>query len=107
SGAEIRLLLAAHHYRAAWPYEDSELHDATSRHERYVAAARSERALDAGAAAALERRFLEHIDNDLDTPGALRVLDDIAEDITGGGAAPSGEGAVAAGSLLTSLLAVL
>ena len=42
----------------------------------YRAACESETRLDPDAAAALEREFFDRIDDDLDTPGALRLLDE-------------------------------
>jgi cysteinyl-tRNA synthetase len=52
-----------------------------------------------------EERFFERLDDDLDTPGALRELDAIAEQLSSGtpGAGPGTEGQQLLGRLLTVL----
>ncbi|MBV9101145.1 MAG: cysteine--tRNA ligase [Candidatus Dormibacteraeota bacterium] len=74
-GTTIRLLLAAHHYRESWTYDAEEVSAADDRRRRYEEALRAPAALDAGEAGDLLRQFRERLDDDLDTPGALRVLD--------------------------------
>ena len=78
-GAAVRLLLAAHHYRESWTYEAGELADAETRRRRLFDALRSGSALETAHAGELQQRFYERVDDDLDTPGALRVLDEAAE----------------------------
>jgi L-cysteine:1D-myo-inositol 2-amino-2-deoxy-alpha-D-glucopyranoside ligase len=69
----LRLALLGHHYRSDWDWESADLDAATARLERWRAAARrtgtSSLALDA------VRRCL---DEDLNAPAALAVLDDEA-----------------------------
>jgi len=102
----IRLLLASHHFRASWPFEAEELRDADSRRLSYEQALRGGGGLDSHEAAAFESQFLARIDDDLDTPGALRVLDLAAAALSA--AARAGErGEVPAAALLAPLLDVL
>ena len=73
-----RLLLAAHHYRTAWSYVPEELDAAAERLRIWSAAFDGDRCLHPEDAAAAELEFFQRLDDDLDTPGALRVLDRIA-----------------------------
>jgi L-cysteine:1D-myo-inositol 2-amino-2-deoxy-alpha-D-glucopyranoside ligase len=83
AGAEAaRLLLAAHHYRSSWSYVPDELDEAAERYRRWSRAFAGDSTLDPDAAAAAERDFFSRLDDDLDTPGALRVIDAIAGDGT-------------------------
>jgi len=75
--AAVRLMLAAHHYRQAWSYDAGELQQAERRRATYVAAAESGARIDSATAADVERRYWERLDDDLDTPGALTVLDEL------------------------------
>jgi len=89
SGDAIRLLLLSHHYRSSWEYTDEEMEASAARAQRLADAARgpaggagpndvSQRALAA---------FTAALENDLDTPGALRVLDELARQADAPGAA--------------------
>ena len=98
-----RLVLAAHHWRQAWSYDPEELAAARSRAERY-AEARLHR-VDPAALAESEAAFFARIDDDLDTPGALRVLDDLAAAALREPAARPGD--TAAGPLLRRLAGVI
>ena len=100
--AAVRLMLAGHHHRTDWSYVSDDLAAAVERLRRYRAACASDGALDPGAAAAVEHAFLARIDRDLDTPGALEVLDRAVAD-----ARPGRGGGVAVGALLPRLLHVL
>ena len=42
-GAAVRLLLASHHYRESWAYDDAEVDAAAARHRRYLAAMQGRR----------------------------------------------------------------
>src|SRR5207253_9232754 len=75
SGATVRLMLAMHHYRSSWEYDLDEMHAAEARRRRYVDAIGGGAKLGVDEAREYERQFLERIDDDLDTPGALQVLD--------------------------------
>ena len=106
SSATIRLLLASHHYRDSWSYEDHEVQPAEERRRRYVSAALSGHAVDVNVATAFRDELLERIDDDLDTPGALRVADRAAAALTSG-TSPVNEGSTGAAELMASLLDVL
>ncbi len=67
--AAIRLLLLAHHYRHEWDWEPAALAEAQLRLVRWRSAGKGDGALDAVRAA---------LDDDLDTPRALRSIDDAA-----------------------------
>jgi len=87
-GAALRLLLASHHYRTSWTYDEHELDVASERLVRYRAAMQAEGAADAAAIKEYQQRFFERLDDELDTPGALAVLDEAAA--TAGGEAVLG-----------------
>jgi L-cysteine:1D-myo-inositol 2-amino-2-deoxy-alpha-D-glucopyranoside ligase len=73
----IRVLLLRHHYREGWDYTEDQLEDAAAWTQRLRGSVRG--AGDAGGdSAAAVRAALE---DDLDTPRALRLLDDA---VTGG-----------------------
>ena len=101
-GAAVRLLLAAHHYRDSWTYDDAEVEVAATRHRRYLAAMQGGGTISREAAFRHEQRFFERLDDDLDTPGALEELDDLARDLTSGNvdAGPGTEGQQLLGRLL-------
>jgi L-cysteine:1D-myo-inositol 2-amino-2-deoxy-alpha-D-glucopyranoside ligase len=99
--ATVRLLLAAHHHRAAWEYTDRELELAEARRRRYASAAAAAATLAAAEAEGWRTRFVERIDDDLDAPRALEVVDRLAERLTGAGG-PSGP--VEGAALLAELL---
>jgi L-cysteine:1D-myo-inositol 2-amino-2-deoxy-alpha-D-glucopyranoside ligase len=101
-GAAVRLMLASHHYRRSWSYDDAEVGAAAARHDRYVGALQSGGSLSPESARLHEQRFFERLDDDLDTPGALQELDAIAEELLGGSAAdtPGNAGQQLLGRLL-------
>jgi L-cysteine:1D-myo-inositol 2-amino-2-deoxy-alpha-D-glucopyranoside ligase len=99
--ATVRLLLAAHHHRASWEYTDEELSAAEARRRRYTFAAGVGTALDGDEAEHWRAEFLERIDDDLDAPGALGVVDRLARRLSGG---PVPGGRVAGAKLLNGLL---
>jgi L-cysteine:1D-myo-inositol 2-amino-2-deoxy-alpha-D-glucopyranoside ligase len=76
--AVIRLLLSAHHHRTAWDYNQAELERARARWLSYQAAVSSGALFTSTDAQAVYDGFMACIDNDLDTPGALAILDDVA-----------------------------
>ncbi|HSP64987.1 MAG TPA: hypothetical protein VLO10_02240 [Candidatus Deferrimicrobium sp.] len=76
--AVVRLLLCAHHHRTAWEYEEAELDRAGSRWLAYRNAVTSGPNYTATEAQAVYDDFMACIDHDLDTPGALAVLDEVA-----------------------------
>jgi L-cysteine:1D-myo-inositol 2-amino-2-deoxy-alpha-D-glucopyranoside ligase len=99
-GAAVRLLLDAHHYRTSWTFDDAEVGVAAARHERYLTAMRSGGAVSVEVAAAHERRFLDRLDDDLDTPGALAELDALAAALIDGHAGSGADGVALLGRLL-------
>jgi L-cysteine:1D-myo-inositol 2-amino-2-deoxy-alpha-D-glucopyranoside ligase len=78
----VRLALLAHHYRTPWEWHDGLLDAATTRLDRWLANGEGDAGLDEVRAA---------LDEDLDTPGALRAID---------AAAAAGGGVSAAARLL-------
>ncbi len=70
----VRRYLLEHHYRADWSYDDTELADAACGFKRWQKAAGTEGERDDLAAA-----FDRAIRDDLDTPEAIRILDEAAE----------------------------
>jgi L-cysteine:1D-myo-inositol 2-amino-2-deoxy-alpha-D-glucopyranoside ligase len=103
--AVIRLVLCAHHHRTAWEYTDGELAAAQSRWLAYRSAITSGAGLDSAAAQVVRDDVLARLDDDLDTPGAIAVLDAAAARLAEPGA-PSG-GHVSAAQLLAPLLDLL
>jgi L-cysteine:1D-myo-inositol 2-amino-2-deoxy-alpha-D-glucopyranoside ligase len=77
----IRAYLLSHHYRSVWEYDESGLDNATARVERYTAASRAEPVAGGHPLDALpyRDRFTAALDDDLDTPSALAVLDELTD----------------------------
>ena len=76
--AVVRLALLAHHYRADWQWDDAALDAAAARLERWRAAGVGPRAGSDGASHALDA-VRDRLDDDLDAPGALAALDELAD----------------------------
>ncbi len=78
----VRLALMHHHYRSGFEWYDAEIEEGSALLHRLLAAANSPDGPD-------PRPFAERvraaIDDDLDTPGALDALDDLASAILSGG----------------------
>jgi L-cysteine:1D-myo-inositol 2-amino-2-deoxy-alpha-D-glucopyranoside ligase len=80
----IRLAILAHHYREDWEWTDAELSRAEDRLQRWVATAQptgerlapDRHGLDARSPDRAVTELRDHIRRDLDTPAALRLLDD-------------------------------
>jgi L-cysteine:1D-myo-inositol 2-amino-2-deoxy-alpha-D-glucopyranoside ligase len=66
----VRRYLLTHHYRSGWTYEDAALEESAAAYKRWREAAGS-----AGRDPVLEAEFAVAMDDDLDTPRALEVLD--------------------------------
>jgi L-cysteine:1D-myo-inositol 2-amino-2-deoxy-alpha-D-glucopyranoside ligase len=62
----IRLAVISNHYRSDWDWSDQMLEDAAERLERWESAGEGDRGMD---------RVRDCLDNDLDVPSALEVLD--------------------------------
>jgi L-cysteine:1D-myo-inositol 2-amino-2-deoxy-alpha-D-glucopyranoside ligase len=88
----VRLYLAGHHYREAWTHDLAEL----SRAEETASRLRRAATLPAATGAAVdaharEQEWVQALNNDLDTPAALRVLVGLANDILHAAAKGGGE----------------
>jgi L-cysteine:1D-myo-inositol 2-amino-2-deoxy-alpha-D-glucopyranoside ligase len=103
SAEAARLVLAAHHYRSSWSYVVDEVDEAAERYRRWSRAFADGSTLDPDEASAAEREFFARLDDDLDTPGALRVLDGVA----GGRARVPTAGGVRVAPLMQRLAGVL
>jgi L-cysteine:1D-myo-inositol 2-amino-2-deoxy-alpha-D-glucopyranoside ligase len=78
----LRLYLASHHYRDSWSYEEDDLRAAAEVAARMAAAS----AVASGDGVALDanpyrQTFTMAMDNDLDTPAAVRLLERLAAEI--------------------------
>ena len=102
----LRLYLAGHHYREPWSHDAAELEQAERLAHRLRAAAETRGghgpALDA---AGLRATFSEALDDDLNSPAALPVLDRLAGEIEG--AAAGGQDVSAAQEALRAMAGVL
>jgi L-cysteine:1D-myo-inositol 2-amino-2-deoxy-alpha-D-glucopyranoside ligase len=101
--AAVRLGLAAHHYRTAWSFDVRELDAAEARRIGYRQAMAAAPLLDPDEAQQFERDFFARIDDDLDTPGALRVLDELAQRMRSSAARHGSDGELLMRRLLTVL----
>jgi len=83
----LRLYLLSHHYREPWTYEPREV-PAAAELGRHLSAALGRERGDPTALAATasphRQRFEAAMDDDLDTPTAIHVLRDIADDLLDG-----------------------
>jgi L-cysteine:1D-myo-inositol 2-amino-2-deoxy-alpha-D-glucopyranoside ligase len=84
--AVARLALLSHHYREDWEWHEEEVDLAADRLESWRSAASLAGGTDATESALLES-VRGHLDDDLDTPGALAVMDEAASDSRRGDAA--------------------
>lgn len=94
----LRLYLLSHHYRADADYRSYGMPAIADRYERLLLAAKSEDFSTAGPSGALRQAFESAMDDDLDIPAALDVLDEAAKRILGGAPEP-GEAAALRRSL--------
>lgn len=106
SPAALRLYLASHHYRQEWSYEAAGLEHARDLADRLDEAMQ----VTGGAGETLEassRRevFIQAMQNDLDSPSAVRELDGLAGEILG--SAGSGKRLEAAQATLGELAGIL
>lgn len=102
----LRLYLAMHHYREPWSYEETDLARAARMVRRWRAAAEAPQAARVGVALeeACRRAFTSALADDLDTPRAIAVLDQLVEAMSG----PSQKGEQRSGpQVLRELAAIL
>jgi L-cysteine:1D-myo-inositol 2-amino-2-deoxy-alpha-D-glucopyranoside ligase len=78
----IRLSLLVHHYRTGFEWFDTDIEEGTALLHRLVAAAKRP---DGADPEPFRERFLAALDDDLDTPGAIEALDDLASAVLSGG----------------------
>ena len=78
-GGAVRRYLLEQHYRETWSYSDEGLEESAAAFKRWQDAAGG-----SGDRPDLAERFWDALADDLDTPGAIRVLDEIAETGAGG-----------------------
>ncbi len=72
--AAVRLALASKHYRSAWDYDEVLMIEAERRLERWLSASGR-----AGGGERLLEAVRARLDDDLDTPGALELIDEAAD----------------------------
>jgi L-cysteine:1D-myo-inositol 2-amino-2-deoxy-alpha-D-glucopyranoside ligase len=81
----VRLYLAAHHYGSAWSYRKEDLRQSVKLAEKLHQAAQAEgegrRIVDPKPS---RNAFVQAMDHDLDTPGAVAALEQLAEEILQG-----------------------
>ncbi|MFQ5558301.1 MAG: class I tRNA ligase family protein, partial [Acidimicrobiales bacterium] len=83
----IRIALMQHHYRSDWEWFDHRIHDSSALLRKLIDATRCPGGPDPSVHTA---RLAAALDDDLDAPTALTVLDDLADGIlTGRGSDPS------------------
>jgi cysteinyl-tRNA synthetase len=88
TSAAVRVLLLSHHYREPWQYTDDDMRQSAARATGYgEAVARMEGSTlattdDNSATDSARQRFAEALGHDLDTPTALRILDELASGTT-------------------------
>ena len=86
SADAVRVLLLSHHYRDAWEYTDEDMRQSAERAACYAEAAARPLSATASALATDEseganearERFRAALNNDLDTPAALTILDQLS-----------------------------
>ena len=101
----LRLYLAQHHYRAVWSHNLQELERAAALARKLAGAAvvpgGPENALDP---TGIEEAFVHALDNDLETPGAIHHLEQLADAIAD--AAQAGQDVASAKRMLRSMSSV-
>lgn len=77
-GGALRRYFLEHHYRSDWTYDDDAAADAAAGFKRWQEAAGTD-----ARSADIEVRFFAAIETDLDTPAAVKVLDEAAQNGAG------------------------
>lgn len=83
SADAIRAYLLDHHYRTPWEYDESKLKQAVARVERYAAASHADAIAGSNPLDGMpyRNRFILAMDDDLNTPTALSILDELSDTI--------------------------
>src|SRR4029077_4543573 len=82
SPAAIRMMFSRHHYREGWDFNPVELQRAEEHLHIYQAAAQVGGELGMDEVNEYRSWFYDALDQDLDTPGAISVLDRLATDLS-------------------------
>ncbi len=77
----LRLYLASHHYRQVWEHDARELEQSSHMARQWKTAAGSEENGTPDRVEDVRQEFREAMEDDLDTPRAIRALDALANDI--------------------------
>jgi L-cysteine:1D-myo-inositol 2-amino-2-deoxy-alpha-D-glucopyranoside ligase len=73
-GGALRRYFLQHHYRSDWTYDDDAAVEAAARFKVWQDAAQAD-----GRAEELEIRFHQAMADDLDTPTAIQIVDEVAD----------------------------
>jgi L-cysteine:1D-myo-inositol 2-amino-2-deoxy-alpha-D-glucopyranoside ligase len=86
SADAIRAYLLSHHYRNTWEYDEAELKEAAKRVEGYAAASQADAVAGGNPLDGMpyRERFTTAMDDDLDMPAALSILDGLSQAILAG-----------------------
>ncbi len=84
TGDAIRLYLAGHHYREPWEYDANQLRQAASKAERWGTAVDGAVMAPGALLKSVVGAFQAALDDDLNTPEAVAVLDRLADGILAG-----------------------
>jgi L-cysteine:1D-myo-inositol 2-amino-2-deoxy-alpha-D-glucopyranoside ligase len=77
----IRAYLLSHHYRTSWEYDEAKLEQAAARVKRYAAASHADAIAGRNSLDGMpyRDRFVAAMDDDLNTPVALSILDELTD----------------------------
>jgi cysteinyl-tRNA synthetase len=84
SADTLRLYLASHQYRVPWEYDAAVLREAANQASRWQAAVAGATGKTAAGNNAVRQAFCQAMDDDLNTPDAISVLDELVNDLLGG-----------------------
>jgi len=80
----LRLYLASYQYRNPWEYDAAPLQEAANLAERWQAAVAGAARETAAGNGTVRQAFCQAMDDDLNTPQAITILDELANDLLGG-----------------------
>jgi L-cysteine:1D-myo-inositol 2-amino-2-deoxy-alpha-D-glucopyranoside ligase len=107
SASSVRILLASHHHRESWEFEEHEIAAAEMRAARYAEALQADVRIPAPEAAEIQAQLDDRIDDDVDTPGALHVIDSFATRLLQAPRPPAAGATVSGSELMSQLLDAL